>query len=234
MAFASPTGFARWKQKHPKSPYNSQHIDIDNDQIPDAVVWADAAHTQPVAVNGWGNKGSKARLYMRQEYQDDDGNQTDYWSANAVHHGRYKDQYFAAPLTIKDTLKAFHKHVISPAYDQIMPKVPRNAAYRKKHPASQFTRGVAQLLVGEELDAEMLQRYGAANTPQNIRTLHSLKEWKEQFYARLQSRTDGFMADPRVQQFLRAAMDRIAEALAQADAQAAVAAPAEQPLVEPF
>jgi hypothetical protein len=118
---------------------------------------------------------------------------------------------------------------VKPAYDLILPKGPGNAAYRKRHPASQFTRGVAQLLVGEDLDAEMLQAYRADNTPQNIRLLHSLKPWKEEFYARLQSRTAGLATDPRVQQLVRAAMDRVSVVLAQADAQAP--APREDGLV---
>jgi hypothetical protein len=218
VAFASQTGFARWKTKHPRSPYNFQEVDIDNDGIQDAVVWADSARTQPVAVNGWGNKGSKARLHMRMDYVDDDGNPTNYWDANAVHHGKYRDEYFKAPLTIKQTLKGFTKAVIKPFYDQHMPKTAENAAYRKKHPASQFARGVAQLLVGNDLDAELLQRYNAQPTPQNIRQLHSLKVWKEAFDQRLRDGTASLATDPRSGPAVRDAMDRIARVLEQADA----------------
>jgi hypothetical protein len=217
-AFTSPTGFARWKAKHPKKPYIFERTDIDNDGIADAVVWADQTRTEPVAVNGWGNKGSKARLYMQPDYDDGNGGRTDYWDAKARTHGAFRQEFFDAPITIKQTLKKFTKLVIKPIYDQIVPKTPENAQYRKSHPASRFTSRVAKILVGDALDADMSGRAGADNTPENRRKLHVLRIWKVEFDTRLGNWADNSASDPRSRDAVANVMGQVAQVLDAEDA----------------
>jgi hypothetical protein len=118
-AFASRTGFNAWKAHHKRSPYDFEITDIDGDQIPEAVVWADNAHTAPIAVNGWGQKGSKARLYMSPDFDDGEGGHIDYWEHDAREFKKHKDAYYGG--SIKETVRGFGKGVVKPIYDAELP-----------------------------------------------------------------------------------------------------------------
>jgi hypothetical protein len=88
------------------------------------------------------------------------------------------------------------------------------------------------MLVGNQLDDELLALAQQPRTPQTIRKLHALRTWKAEFDRRIDAGIDALAADPHTQDAVAAAMDRTAEHLAQEDA--AGPAPEEPPLVEPF
>jgi hypothetical protein len=156
-------------------------------------------------------------LYLHPEYQTPDG-PTDYWDANARMHGAFKQEFFNAPSTIKETLKKFTKWVIKPIYDDLVPKTPEHAEYRKKHPASQFTRKVAQILVGNDLDREWLARAQQPDNEQNRRKLHALRVWKVDFDTRLGQLGENAARDPRSRAAVESAMGLVADVLQAEDA----------------
>jgi hypothetical protein len=217
IAFQSATGFSRWKAAHKGSKYDFELTDIDGDQIPEPVVWADSTHTSPVAVNGWGVKGSRAGLYMRNEYDDGQGGQTYYAEADARHYGPFKDQWNGG--SIKKINQNFGKSVIKPAYDSRIPKDdPAHREFRKKFPASKFADPVARLLVGNRIDAQVIQESGLGGAPEEvqkeaIRKAHGTRRYKTMFDAELETIWQATSAgNPDAQTAVIAAMEQVMNA----------------------
>jgi hypothetical protein len=157
-AFQSATGFTNWKAKHKKSKFDFQYADLDGDNINEAVVWEDEHHTQPVAVNGWGMKGSPAKYYMANDFDDGQGGRTNYWEADARKYAPYRDSVVGP--SIRATIREFGKRVVKPLYDSLLPSNPDNAERRKQFPASKFYDIVARELVGKPLDRQFIEKFG--------------------------------------------------------------------------
>jgi hypothetical protein len=193
-AWQSDTGFRRWKAKHPNSTYEFGYQDLDGDNIPEAVVWGDSKHEQPVGVNGRGVKKSKAKFYMADDWDDGDGNMTNFWKASATQHGKYRDEWFSGTDTKKATERQFGKDVVKVVYDRILPDTEENAGKRQAAPPSALYSAVAMRLVGDDLDREFLERFGAQyNVSQMndedvrkfLKSAHKSKVWKTEYTRRL-------------------------------------------------
>jgi hypothetical protein len=225
QAFQTKRSFDAWKTRHPKSPWDYQETDIDGDEVPDAVVWSDTSHRNPIAVNGWGVKGSKARVYMNQDYHvvGEDGNPiykdgaavlTNYWDASARARDRYQKLYYTGPDTIKETWKIFLSKVVKKFYDELKPKTdPANAEFRKQFPASRFHAKVAKILVGDVLDRELGPISGYPNTPAGLAMLHRTGIYKTEFNRRLLNQKE----TPEARQTLLEVMNAVQADLAARD-----------------
>jgi hypothetical protein len=198
-AFMSATGFNRWAGKHPKisEQYTYEDTDIDDDGIPEAIV---KRAGNIVGVNGWELKPSRAnyerdRVYRGVLPSGEPGEQTDLWSSRAQAKIARNARFFDEDL--KDIRKRFGKQVVKPVFAQMFGK---DGAMVKgaKRTASYFTKQVIKLLVENELDTELLEKY-ARDVDQGFRgwrevpdarkaavaTLHHSKEFKQVLKQRL-------------------------------------------------
>jgi hypothetical protein len=159
----SQASFDYWKGKHPKTArgYTFASEDIDGDQIPEALVRG--ADDSILAVNGWQLKPSKAKYTQPT------------WETQGEARVQHRQEYYDEDL--KSIYKQFGKAVVEDAFAAVIKELGRGpiSATRKDGSAirnakgeqvyrgySYYSKNVAKILVGNEVDKELMQKYAGS------------------------------------------------------------------------
>jgi hypothetical protein len=226
--FTSEAGFNSWKSKHPKAPHTGKYLDIDEDGVPEYLV--ENGDHQVVAVNGWELKPSKWKYEQRHNYglvnpQGQNIGTTDLWTSRASKKIAYQSQFVDEDM--KGIFSKFGKAVVKPVFlamfpDRLSPPTKRAGSDGPPKPrtASWFYKDVARVLVGNQLDAEMIQagaqdiaqRWGPNRPSEEAlkNTLHRSKLYKQQFKARLGAYVHT-LGNPGVRDTVRQAIDGVGQ-----------------------
>jgi hypothetical protein len=156
--FMSQPAFDYWKSRHPKTAAGLSFAsrDIDGDEVPEAVV--SSGDGSIFAVNGWQLKPSRAQ-YTQPTWRQQG-------AARVAHRQEYYDE------DLKSIYKQFGKMVVKDAFAELVKEIGPIKATRKDgsqimnskgEPTyrgySHYSKNVAKLLVGNELDKRLLDAY---------------------------------------------------------------------------
>jgi hypothetical protein len=158
--FMSQPAFDYWKSRHPKTSAGLSFAsrDIGGDNVPEALVTGGDGTT--IAVNGWQLRPSRAKYTQPT------------WAAQGAVRVAHRQEYYDEDL--KSIYKQFGKMVVGRAFAAVIHDRGPVPATRKNgepiHNAkgkqtfrgySYFSKNVAKVLVGNELDRKMLEAYAA-------------------------------------------------------------------------
>jgi hypothetical protein len=172
--FMSQASFDYWKGKHPKAAAGLSFTsrDIDGDGIQEALV---AGPGGTIAVNGWQLRPSKAKYTQPS------------WAAQGVARVQHRVDYYDQDL--KSIYKQFGKLIVEKAFAAVIgehgaiPATRKNGSpiYNAKGEQtyrgySHYSKQVAKILVGNELDKKMMAMYA-----DSINRLPQFAGWTEGF-----------------------------------------------------
>jgi hypothetical protein len=217
-AFTSDIGFSAWKSKHPKSPYTGDYELLDEDDIPEFVV---KQGEDIYAVNGWELQPSRWKYEQRANYVGADGQKTGLWKARASINKKFKEDFIDEDM--KGIFSGFGKSTVKPVFTVVY-QGNKPVVRGKPRSASWFYKGVARVLVGNELDEQMIaagidvirERWGGDNEQTHqaiINTLHRSKQYKQLFKERLLGYDRTLFANQERTQFVKAVFEAVRDAI---------------------
>ena len=166
--------FASWKAKHPKEKgWKMEYKDIDNDTIPDALVYNDT--NELMGMNGVVLKKSKLATYYRD---------SKLLTRRAQSKAQYNDTYGG---NISDIRKEWSKVVVKPIYDAMLGEYAEGvqSAIRQAAPMSKVAKVVLNVAIVDDLDNEFAANYRIAKTAANHATLHKSKVFQVELKRRV-------------------------------------------------